>query len=86
MPLVRPFRTSFGTETDRDVILIRVRTADADGWGECVAGSGPDYSSEWIGGAWLAIERFLVPRLLSVAWVEDPADVGGRLAGVRGHR
>ena len=33
MPLVAPFRTSFGTETERDVLLLRVATPDAEGWG-----------------------------------------------------
>ncbi|MCU1438353.1 MAG: family N-acetyltransferase [Naasia sp.] len=46
MPMVRPFETSFGRQTARDVLLVRVRTDDADGWGECVAMSEPVYSSE----------------------------------------
>jgi o-succinylbenzoate synthase len=25
VPLVRPFRTSFGTQTEREVLLVRVR-------------------------------------------------------------
>jgi len=29
MPLVTPFRTSFGTETTRDVLLVRVVTGEA---------------------------------------------------------
>jgi o-succinylbenzoate synthase len=33
MPLVAPFRTSFGTETARDILLVRVVTPDAEGWG-----------------------------------------------------
>ena len=48
MPLVAPFRTSFGTETERDVLLVRVVTDDAEGWGECVAMSDPLYSSEYV--------------------------------------
>src|SRR5688572_10300219 len=51
MPLVAPFRTSFGTELDRDVLLLRVVTADAEGWGECVAMSHPLYSSEYVDAA-----------------------------------
>ena len=41
MPLVSPFRTSFGTQTSRDVLLLRVVTDEAEGWGECVAMSRP---------------------------------------------
>ena len=43
MPLVAPFRTSFGTQTYRDILLLRVVTAEAEGWGECVAMSDPLY-------------------------------------------
>ena len=46
LPLVSPFRTSFGTETTRDALLVRVVSTEAEGWGECVAMSGPLYSSE----------------------------------------
>ena len=28
MPLVTPFRTSFGSQTDRDILLVRVELAD----------------------------------------------------------
>ena len=45
MPLVRPFRTSFGTQVTRDILLVEVRTTDGvRGWGECVAMEWPGYS------------------------------------------
>ncbi|HUR77621.1 MAG TPA: o-succinylbenzoate synthase [Acidimicrobiales bacterium] len=85
MPLVRPFRTSFGTETDREVVLVRVRTAEGDGWGECVAMSEPGYSSEWVDSAQLVLRRHLVPRILA-AGDFGAFDVATVLAPVRGHR
>ncbi len=85
MPLVKPFRTSFGTETDRDVVLVRVRTPDGDGWGECVAMSEPGYSSEYVDSAQLVLRKHLVPRLLAAGEV-GAFDVATVLAGVRGHR
>ena len=33
MPLVTPFRTSFGVEAERDVLLVRALTADGRGLG-----------------------------------------------------
>jgi O-succinylbenzoate synthase len=66
MPLVVPFRTSFGTEQDRDVVLVRVVAADAEGWGECVAMSEPRYSSEYVDAAADVLRRFLVPTLLGL--------------------
>ena len=41
LPLVAPFRTSFGTETTKDALLVRAVTPDAEGWGECVAMDAP---------------------------------------------
>jgi O-succinylbenzoate synthase len=66
MPLVRPFQTSFGTQTERDVLLVHVVASDgAEGWGECVAGADPVYSSEYVSGCEHVIERYLAPALLS---------------------
>ncbi|MEJ3745974.1 o-succinylbenzoate synthase [Actinomycetes bacterium KLBMP 9797] len=91
MPLVAPFRTSFGTETARDVLLVRVVTPDAEGWGECVAMSEPAYSSEYVDGAAEVIRRFLAPRLMNAASLMTQPHltaerVAGLLAPVRGHR
>src|SRR5919198_3969807 len=63
VPLVAPFRTSFGTETERDILLVRAVTPDAEGWGECVAMSDPLYSSEYVDGAQDVIKRFMLPML-----------------------
>jgi O-succinylbenzoate synthase len=84
MPLVRPFRTSFGTETDRDAIVVRVRTPEGDGWGECVAMSEPGYSSEYVESAQLVLRHHLVPRLLAAGDV-TASQVSSVLDGVRGH-
>lgn len=63
MPLVRPFRTSFGVEFSRDVVLVKVHTTSGTGWGECVAGRDPLYSSEYVAGSIDVMQRYLVPRL-----------------------
>jgi o-succinylbenzoate synthase len=86
MPLVRPFRTSFGEERDKRAILVHVIGDEAEGWGECVAGSGPDYSSEWIGGAWMVLESFRAPPVMTGGGPAGPGEVAARTAGVRGHR
>src|SRR4051794_32718852 len=84
MPLVAPFRTSFGTETSRDVLLVRACTADGDGWGECVASVEPLYSEEYVDGAIDVIRRHLLPRLFALGDVAAD-DVATVLAPVRGH-
>jgi O-succinylbenzoate synthase len=85
VPLVRPFRTSFGTQSERDVLLVRVVTDEGEGLGECVALAEPVYSSEYVAGAQSVITDHLAPRLFAVG------DLSGRgvqpaLAGVIGHR
>ncbi|HYJ26270.1 MAG TPA: o-succinylbenzoate synthase [Nocardioides sp.] len=71
MPLVSPFRTSFGTQTARDVLLLRAVTTsdrgDAEGWGECVAMADPLYSSEYVDATADVLRRFLLPELAASA-------------------
>jgi len=84
LPLVRPFRTSFGELAHKECVLARVQTDDAAGWGECVAGPEPDYSEEWNEGAWLVLRDFLAPALLAAGDVEIDG-VERVLAFTRGH-
>ena len=85
MPLVAPFRTSFGTQTQRDVLLLRVVTDESEGWGECVAMSDPLYSSEYVDAAADVLRRFLVPAL-AAAGPLDANTVASVLEPFRGHR
>lgn len=85
MPLVAPFRTSFGTQTSRDVLLVRAVSDEAEGWGECVAMSDPLYSSEYVDAAADVLRRFLVPRVVAGGPL-TAVDVAERLAPVKGHR
>jgi O-succinylbenzoate synthase len=86
IPLVRPFRTSFGTETVRDVILVEAVSSDGvHGWGECVTMSWPGYSYEYGKGAIDVITDHLLPALVEVADADDPADVRAAMEVVRGH-
>ncbi len=97
LPLVAPFQTSFGTQTSRRILLVRAEVERdgvvTEGWGECVAGDEPTYSSEYVDGAALVIRSVLAPRL---AGADDQAEQGGQaglhaadvvpiLAPVRGH-
>lgn len=89
LPLVSPFRTSFSTQTRRDVLLLRVETDDAVGWGECVAGEDPLYSSEYVDASADVLRRFLIPALTAYdggAGIASAIDVGQALAPVKGHR
>jgi o-succinylbenzoate synthase len=85
LPLVSAFRTSFGTETARDVLLVRVRGTGPDGWGECVAMTEPLYSSEYVDGAHAVTRDHLLPRLRSVTSSPTAEQVGPALHAVKGH-
>lgn len=85
MPLVAPFRTSFGTQTRRDVLLIRVETPEAEGWGECVALEDPLYSYEYVDAAAEMISRYLVPRLVALGSSLTAARVATALEPIKGH-
>jgi o-succinylbenzoate synthase len=92
MPLVSPFRTSFGSQTARDILLVRVDLADesggagdtVEGWGECVALSEPSYSPEYVDGAQHVIVHHLLPRLMAAGPI-SAADVAPVLAKLHGH-
>ncbi|MEM8619329.1 MAG: o-succinylbenzoate synthase [Actinomycetota bacterium] len=86
MPLVTPFRTSFGVETRKDVLLVRAELGDGDaeGWGECVALSEPTYSTEYVDGAQAVIEQHLLPRLFAAGEL-TATQVGPVLAAIHGH-
>jgi O-succinylbenzoate synthase len=85
MPLIAPFRTSFGTQVRRDVLLLRAITDGCEGWGECCALAEPLYSSEYVDGCELVIRRHLLPRLFEAPQL-DAARVGEILSPVQGHR
>ncbi|TDN91311.1 o-succinylbenzoate synthase [Microbacterium sp. BK668] len=85
IPLVSPFTTSFGTESVREVIVVRALTADGDGWGEIVTQNAPLYSSEYTHGAWDVATRWLIPALLERHTLA-PDEVAPVLEPFIGHR
>lgn len=84
MPLVAPFETSFGRETDRECVLIVLKAEGLTGYGECVATRGPGYNYETTGTAWHILKDFVAPLLLGQD-VKDAEDFQKRVEGIRGH-
>lgn len=86
LPLVRPFRTSFGTQYERELLLMRLRTHEgAAGWSECVAMSEPLYSPEYTLASQDVIERFLLPKIFEVGDVR-PEEIADLLKPFLGHQ
>lgn len=84
MPLIHPFRTSFGLETTRPCILVAVYSEGIVGWGECVAMEGPYYSAETITTAWHILHDYLAPMLIGQE-INESADVLTFTKRVRGN-
>ena len=84
MPLVAPFETSFGIQTERDILLVKAITSEGEGWGECVATEEPTYSSEYVDAAQHVLVHHLLPRLFEPKRV-GAADVAVVLRPVHGH-
>jgi o-succinylbenzoate synthase len=85
MPLVFPFRTSFGTQTAKDALLLRVVTSEGEGWGECVTSQHPLYSSEYTDAAVDVLRRFFVPALAAAPELRANT-VAATLGQFHGHR
>ncbi|MGO4104940.1 o-succinylbenzoate synthase [Leifsonia sp. YAF41] len=85
LPLVTPFRTSFGTAYERETTLVRVTTANAEGWAEHAAEPDPLYSSEFLDGGDLVIRDHLIPRLQALGDRLTADRVATALAPVKGH-
>jgi O-succinylbenzoate synthase len=86
LALKEPFRISSGVESERSILLLELTDRDgASVWAECVAFARPNYTSETIDTAWLAIREWLGPRVLGRT-LHDATAVHGVLAeNIRGH-
>ena len=85
MPLVHFFETSFGRTYSRRILLVTVHCEGVDGWGECVAGEDPFFSSEWTDSAWGTIKSHLAPFLLGRE-MRNARESAALMGKVRGHR
>ncbi|MES3033728.1 MAG: o-succinylbenzoate synthase [Gemmatimonadota bacterium] len=86
LPLREPFRISSGTMVHRRIALLELQDASgATAWSECVADDLPNYTAETIDTAWLAITRWIAPRVLGRQF-QAPGEVHAVLEqDFRGH-
>ncbi|TWP47948.1 o-succinylbenzoate synthase [Lentzea tibetensis] len=83
IPLVSPFRTSFGTMTTKDTFLLRVVTDVAEGWAEFAADPEPLYCSEFVAAAEIVLADHLVPRVTPDV---TAAKVAPLTEAIKGHK
>lgn len=73
MPLRSPFQTSRWIERDRECLIVEAHADGLTGWGECVAGSIPNYSYESTRTALHILSDFLIPMVLDADLADVPA-------------
>lgn len=64
VPLIHPFRTSFGEEVIIHSVLVKMASRDEYSWGETTPLKTPRYSPEWAGGAFALMKEFLAPQIV----------------------
>ncbi len=86
LELREPFRISSGTVAARRIALLQLFDASgARTWSECVAFQLPNYTSETIETAWVAIREWLAPRILGRTFA-GPEEIHAVLEkNIRGH-
>ncbi|MBV9573097.1 MAG: o-succinylbenzoate synthase [Acidobacteriales bacterium] len=86
LALKHPFETSFGTTTNRRVMIVTVIDhSGAVGYGECVAMDGPFYNAETIETAWIIVTRHVATVLAQADGITAP-QVSQLLDPIRGNR
>jgi len=84
MPLIAPFETSFGRETNRQCVIIEIHSEGLVGYGECVASYDPGYNYETTGTAMHILKDFIAPLILGKD-VKDASGFQEKIDGIRGH-
>ncbi|MBC7875824.1 MAG: o-succinylbenzoate synthase [Anaerolineales bacterium] len=84
MPLVSPFETSFGRETNRECIIVVLHSDGLIGYGECVATRDPGYNYETTGTVMHILKDFITPLILGKD-IKDAANFQELVSGIRGH-
>ena len=78
------FETSFGVERDLHKVLLVVHSGGLEGYGEVTANREPGYSYETAAVAWMALEEYVLPRVVGKEF-HTPAQLIAALKAIRGH-
>lgn len=85
LPLLRPFRTSFGTVSEKTFVLLRLFGEGLEGVAEGVMDARPQYREETIAGALALLQDTVLPELLGRDWPNSET-LMRHLAFLRGNR
>lgn len=84
MPLIDPWKTAFGEMREVDTVLVRLRSGDESGWGECAPYAHPNFCSEWAEGCFHLITNIFRPLLLGRE-INTPQQLQERLGPFKGN-
>ncbi|MBN8549111.1 MAG: o-succinylbenzoate synthase [Deltaproteobacteria bacterium] len=85
LPLIEPFRVSFGTVKDRDQIVVELRGGGISGWGESAVLPFPFYNHETPGTAQHILKDFAIP-LFKKERPTSPQETNRVFEKIVGHR
>ena len=84
MSLVTRFETSFGSISERHIVLVEAEVDGTTGWGEVVAGEAPFYAPETTQTAWHILRDFIWPTIKDQEF-DGAAGLWCLLGRIRGH-
>ena len=85
LPLLHPFETSFGVDTERTIILFTLFSSGVEGWSESVMDPLPLFREETIDGSWILIKDGFSPLILGQV-IQNPQALIDKLAPFRGNQ
>lgn len=85
LQLLRPFQTSFGTETERTIPILTLSGEGLHGYAEGVMEVRPLYREEFLSGAVALLKEALLPRVVG-SDLRSPQEISARMAMFRGNR
>lgn len=84
-----PFKTSFGTQYNRDTVLVAMHSQDGRvGIGETPSLLAPIYDAQYVWADFDVLQRFLVPAIMTAnnGWIHGLLDLQHAFECVKGHR
>jgi O-succinylbenzoate synthase len=84
MPLLAPWRTSFGEDDKVESVLVRLGCGESFGWGEATPWTLPSYSPEYAAAVFLTVKDILAPRI-GGREIGSGEELQRELVGIRGN-
>ena len=84
MPLISPWRTAYGEDSEIHSVLCRMTSGSLDAWGESSPLAAPCYSPEWGGGVFATVRDWLAPAVVGKE-IRQGADLQRQLAPYKGN-